>query len=147
MPQYTKILRMTNTFLKRRGGGGGDGCWRREGSGPWTFSPDFCWASGVRITQVGYTPWFSLGYIHARTYTHTGMHVHMYTHVHTHTPTRVHTYTHTHTRLMHWFDGVCDVSAGLHRGQSCHRGLLQPHLYCLYTMNTQPLSGLQLLRL
>ncbi len=57
---------------------------------------------GVSTTQVIITPWFSLGYIYTCTEC-----------THKHTSCGV-------VMMMHWlFDGACDVSAGLRRGQSC----------------------------
>lgn len=106
---YKDTQRMTNTFLKRRGGG--DGCSRKEASGLWAFSCDFC-SGGRYNTGFQSTTWFSLDYIHAQTHAHTPRVTHMLWCCH---------------GLMHWlFDGLCDVLAGLHRGQSCRRGHLQP---------------------
>lgn len=101
---------MTNTFLKRRGGGGG--CWRGEGSGLWTFSS----AEHQDSVQHGLS-------IHHDSSWITFMHAHRSTRAHTHMLWRHHG----------WCTGcsmvcvcVCDVSAGLNRGQSCQRGRPQP---------------------
>lgn len=91
---------MTNTFLKRRGGGGGeDGCRRRDGL--WAFSFDYCWASGAETTQ-------DINGLHSCIHTHLDTHTHMLWCLC------------DLSWLMSWlFDSVWCVSAGVHKWQSC----------------------------
>lgn len=104
---------MTNTFLKRRGGGGGDGCWRGEGP----FPPDFS------TTQDINTLWFSLDYIHACT-----------------DGTRTHVARRCHGWCIGCWWYVWCVSRFAERAFLSGGGRLQSHLYCLYT--TWPCCGL-----
>lgn len=105
---------MTNAFLKRRGRGGGHGCWRREVSGLWTSSSGFCWASGPIQHRL------SMNYIHACTQSHK----HTSTHTHTHLDTR--TCYGVRVACHGWCVAcliLCDVSAGCTEGTSLYTWL------------------------
>lgn len=128
---------MTNTFLKRRGGGGGgggrgggDGCGRGRRSGLWTFSSDFCWASGVstthRLSIRHDSPWIT------------------FMQAHTHLETQTHTHAVALSWSMRWLFDVCDAPAGLRRGPSYQRGRLQRSVHVEHMTALWP-SGLQLL--